>query len=121
MFNTSGRGLRVYRASLKKVGPRIGRDEITDEFGCEMVLDLRAMCAYILHNYCMWLPSPGDVPRPYSLSIVGQFFDKGKEWARRANRRASDLLLSDPHFQALFNQVSEDLQKQGFKVVQRPR
>ena len=121
VFNTTARGMRFYRTSVKRIGPRVGMDDITGAHGCDLVVDLRAMCVYFMRNYCLWLASPGDNPERYTFPIIGQFFGKNKSWAHLHNRRASDLLLKDAEFRSLFNEALEELKKKGFKAVQVPR
>lgn len=117
VFNTQGRNLRVYRSSLKKIGPRISRDEIAGQQACEMVEDLRAMCVYILYRNCMWLPSPGDVPQQYTMTVIGQYFNRRKYWASRAHIRAVNLLGTDQEFQTLFRMVLAQLAENGFHAL----
>lgn len=116
VFNTLGRGMRIYRSSLKSIGPRIGRDDIAKEYPCDMVGDLRGMVVYLIYNHCTWLPSPNDVPQPYTLSLVAEYFHKHKAWAERANKRATALLLTDANFQTLAGEVVDVLSDEGFKV-----
>jgi hypothetical protein len=122
VFNTMGRTTRIYAPDFKRMRkPRIGRDDLHGSSQGVIVEDAKAMCVYLIHNHCMWLPSPGEVPLRYSLKMLTEFFERSKTAVHRSNERAMQLLTGDHHFIALFREVERLLAQEGFKAERTPR
>ena len=107
---------RTYR-----IAPIVSTDDLRGPETFDMLKDMRAMCTHILFRHCMWLPAPGEVPRPYSYDIIGSYFGRSRYSAIRSHNRAMNLLETSPQFRSMFQQLQQLLASKGYHPQQISR